>query len=206
MQILNYLYCILSLNILLFTYGYRVSPYESAIGRWKLLYSDNFQVNNKYIDLSIEPNEDQLKIKIKRYENDNMITIKKLILCTVEYGTSVSLLDFPQKYKSIDNSETCTLILLKSQKFIKSVGIFEFPYFALDYRTGMCPKYVIYWKYNPFLGRLYIYLDNYTFVFEKNYYDKFNNKPDNISINIFIVANIISFIFGKLLEKTIHLQ
>ena len=203
MKILSY---ILFLNTILFSMTYRVSPYDSAIGRWKLLYSDNFQVNNKHIDLCVEPDEDQLKIKIKRYEHDNMIIIKKLILCTVEYGKPESLVDFTQKNKSINNGETCTLILLKSQKFIKSIGIFEFPYFALNYKTGMCPKYIIYWKYNRVLGRLYIYLDNYTYVFEKNYYDKFNDKQDNISMNIFIVANIISFVFGKLLEKTIHLQ
>lgn len=204
MQILNYLYCILFLNILLFTYGYRISPYDSAIGRWKLLYSDNFQVNNKDIDLCVEPDQDQLKIKIKRYENENIITIKKIILCTVDKELS----DISPEYKknNVNNGETCTLILLKSQKFIKSIGIFEFPYFALNYKTGMYPKYIICWKYNAFLGRLYIYLDNYTYVFDKKYYDKFNDKQDNISMNIFIVANIVSFIFGKLLEKTIHLQ
>lgn len=202
MKILYCLYYLLTLNNIIFSVAYRVSPYDSAIGRWKLLYSDNFQINNKYIDLCIEPDEDQLKIKIKRYENENLITIKKNILCTVDK----ELPYINSEYKPINNGETCTLILLKSQKFIKSIGIFEFPYFALNYKTGMYPKYVICWKYNPLLGRLYIYLDNYTYVFDKNYYDKFNNKQDYISMNIFIVANIVSFLFGKILDKTIHLQ
>ncbi len=199
MHILHYL---IAINTLLFGTPYRVSPYDSAIGRWKLLYSDNFKVNSKHIDLCIEPCNEQLKIKIKRYENDNLIIIKKIILCTVDQEYSYMI----PETKQINNSETCTLILLKSQKFIKSIGIFEFPYFALDYRTGMCPKYVICWKYNHFLGRLYIYIDNYTYVFHKNYYDKLNDRNDNISMNMFIVANIISFIFGKFLEKIIHLQ
>jgi hypothetical protein len=199
MKILNY---ILILYSIIIGTAYRVSPYESAIGRWKLLYSDNFQVNSKHIDLCIEPDEEQLKIKIKRYENENLVTIKKLIICTVDNEIPTIMPDL----KSDNNCETCTLILLKSQKFIKSIGIFEFPYFALDYRTGMYPRYVICWKYNAFLGRLYINIDNYTYVFEKNYYDKFTDKYENITMNTFLVANIISFLFGKLLEKTIHLQ
>lgn len=133
MKILYCLYYLLTLNNIIFSVAYRVSPYDSAIGRWKLLYSDNFQINNKYIDLCIEPDEDQLKIKIKRYENENLITIKKNILCTVDK----ELPYINSEYKPINNGETCTLILLKSQKFIKSIGIFEFPYFALNYKTGM---------------------------------------------------------------------
>jgi len=199
MKILNF---ILILYSIIIGTSYRISPYESAIGRWKLLYSDNFQVNSKHIDLCVEPDEEQLKIKIKRYENENLVTIKKLIICTIDK----ELPYMTPELKSDNNSEMCTLILLKSQKFIKSIGIFEFPYFALDYRTGMYPKYIIYWKYNAFLGRLYICIDNYTYVFEKNYYDKFTDKYENITTNTFLIANIISFLFGKLLEKTIHLQ
>ena len=199
MQILNYLFIFYYIQIGI---AYHISPYESAIGRWKLLYSDNFQVNNKYIDLRIEPDEEQIKIKIKRYENENLVTIKKLIVCTIDNELPTIITDI----KPVNNGETCTLILLKSQKFIKSIGIFEFPYFALDYKTGMYPKYIICWKYNAFLGRLYIYIDNYTYVFEKSYYDKFTDKYENITMNTFLIANIISFLFGKLLEKTIHLQ
>lgn len=191
-------------SILLYVNAYSISPYDSAIGRWKLLYSDNFQINNKHIDLYIEPHEGQIKIKIKRYENDNAITIKKMIYCTVENGMNSN--DFDIEFKSLNDGETCTLILLKSQKFIKSIGIFEFPYFALNYKTGMYPKYIICWKYNAFLQRLYIYIDNYTYVFDKNYYDKFTDKHDSIMTNTFLFANIISFFLGKLLEKTIHFQ
>jgi hypothetical protein len=114
MHILHYL---IAINTLLFGTPYRVSPYDSAIGRWKLLYSDNFKVNSKHIDLCIEPCNEQLKIKIKRYENDNLITIKKIILCTVDQEYSYMI----PETKQINNSETCTLILLKSQKFIKSI-------------------------------------------------------------------------------------
>ena len=198
------MFLIFLFSLLMYVNAYRISPYDSAIGRWKLLYSDNFELNNKHIDLCIEPYEDQLKIKIKRYENDNVITIKKMIYCTVEYG--IPDINYNIQFIPLNDGEICTLILLKSQKFIKSIGIFEFPYFALNYKTGMCPKYIICWKYNAFLQRLYIYIDNYTYVFDKNYYDKFTDKHDSIMTNTFFITNIISFILGKLLEKTIHLQ
>jgi hypothetical protein len=198
MNILSYLYIF---NILLLSSSsYRLSPYETAIGRWKLLYTDNYQFNSKNVDMCIEPDENQIKIRIKRYEHDNLVTIKKVILCTIQHKLSD---DIPIP---INNGEICTLILLKSQKFIKSIGIFEFPYFALNYKTGMYPKYEISWKYNPLLGRLYIYIDNHTYVFDRKYYDKFTDKQDNITMNTFIIANFVSFLFGKLLEKTIHLQ
>jgi hypothetical protein len=187
---------------LLLLYSFQLSPYDTAIGRWKLLYSDNFYFNNKNIDLCIVPDKYQIKIKIKRYENDNILTIKKVILYTIQNEFD----DLDISTLTINEGEKCKLILLKSQKFIKSIGIFEIPYFAINYETEMCPKYIICWKYNPFLGKLYIYIDNYTYIFEKNYYDKFNDKYDGITMNTFIISNFISFIFGKLLEKTIHLQ
>ena len=193
-------------DIYRYGYGYSVSPYESAIGRWKLLYSDNFKLNNNYIDLSVEPDSEQLRIKIKKYENKNLVTIKKMILCSVDDSIYENIHNKTPDLNPFNNGERCTLVLIKSQKFIKSIGIFEFPYFALNYRTGLCPKCIICWKYNPIFGRLYIYIDNHTYVFQKNYYDKFSDKQENISMNIFIIANIVSFLFGKLLEKAIHID
>lgn len=202
-MILQFIYKFIILYIL-FEYGksYRISHYDSAIGRWKLLYSDNQKINIKHVDLCIEPFESQLKIKIKKYENDNLITIKKMILFTIDGSNNLET----EENNKINYADICTLVLVKSQQYIKSVGILEFPYLAFDYKTEMFPKYVINWKYNPLLARLYIYFDDYTYVFEKNYYDKCSDKHDNITMNTFVFANIFSFILGKLLEKIVHLQ
>jgi len=98
----------------------------------------------------------------------------------------------------------CTLLILKTEKYIKSVGIFEFPYFAINYISGMNPRYLISWKVDNILGRLYIYFDNNTYIFEKNIYDKLDNSNDRITTNTFLATNLLSFLLGKFLEKTIH--
>lgn len=71
----------------------------------------------------------------------------------------------------------------------------------------MNPKYLIKWRIDNSLNRLYIFLDSYTYVFEKKIIDiKKNNNYDNITTNTFLLTNLISFFLGKLLEKTIHIE
>lgn len=185
--------------------SYKIDSFEPIIGKWKLLYTDNNSFKNKnYCDLCIYPFDktNQLSVKIKRYENDNLITFTKEIKCTVEH-ISYDLLDELGKIL-IKNEDSCNLVILTTSKFIKSVGIFEFPYFALKYKSGMNPKYILKWKYDIILNRLYIYLDEYKYVFERNYYDKLFGTEKNITTNVFLITNIVSFLFGKFLEKTIH--
>lgn len=202
------------MKVYLFTFflntiaSFKIDNFEPVIGKWKLLYSNNKYFKNKnYCDLCVYPcnKTKQLSVKIKKYENNNIISFTKEIKCTIE-STSYDLLDELSKFLiKNDNQDSCDLVILTTKKFIKSVGIFEFPYFALNYNSGMNPKYIIKWKYDIVLGRLYIYLDEYMYVFERNYYDKLLNTEKSITTNVFLITNIISFLFGKFLEKTLHL-
>jgi hypothetical protein len=177
-------------TILSITNSFKIDHFEPIIGKWKLLYSDNNYFKNKnYCDLCIYPynKTNQLSVKLKKYENDNIITFTKEIKCTIE-STSYDLLDELSKILiKNDNEDSCNLVILTTKKFIKSVGIFEFPYFALNYNSGMNPKYIIKWKYDIVLQRLYIYIDQYKYVFERNYYDKLLNTEKSITTNVFLI-------------------
>ena len=70
----------------------------------------------------------------------------------------------------------------------------------------MNPRYLISWKVDNILGRLYIYFDNNTYIFEKNIYDKLDNSNERITTNAFLITNLLSFLLGKFLEKTIHIS
>jgi hypothetical protein len=107
---------------------------------------------------------------------------------------------------SIEDGELCTLLILKTEKYIKSVGVFEFPYFGIDYISGMNPRYLISWKVDNILDRLYIFFDKNTYVFEKNIYDKIEDNNERITTNFFLITNLLSFLLGKFLEKFIHIQ
>jgi len=108
---------------------------------------------------------------------------------------------------NFDKNEFCSLVILTAEKSISSIGIFDFPYFAVKYKSGMSPKYLIKWKVDNLLNRLYLYIDEHTYVFEKDFFKSFkNNDYENITTNTFLLTNLISFLLGKLLEKTIHIE
>ena len=144
-----------------------------------------------------------LLVKIKRYEYNNIITYSKIINCLIKNNSCDDLSNFDKCSISTEDGELCSLIILKTEKNIKSIGVFEFPYFAIDYISGMSPRYLISWKVDNLLGRLYIYFDNNTYVFEKKIYD---NNDKRITTNVFLITNILSFFFGKFLEKTLHID
>jgi hypothetical protein len=171
---------------------FKINLFDNAIGKWKLLYSSNkFITNNKKFNICINPckeNIDEVCVKIKRYESNNFITYSKIINCALS--------------NDMNNNQVCSLLVLKTEKYIKSIGIFEFPYFAVEYISGMRPKYFLNWRVDN--SRLYIVLDNNTYIFEKMVYDESSDET-KITTNAFIITNLLSFLFGKFLEKTFHL-
>jgi hypothetical protein len=192
--------------------------YDQSIGNWKLLYSDNTFLNkitennmekpSNNIELNIYPsnNNEKLSVKIKKYESKFSIKYTKLINCNLYMSACDQLDSLDRCLIPTENGENCCLIVLTAEKIIKSVGIFEIPYFTFLYKSGMNPKYVISWKIDLILNRLYVYFDKNTYVFEKDYYDKFANCDKSITANTFIISNIISFIFGKFLESTFYIK
>lgn len=74
----------------------------------------------------------------------------------------------------------------------------------MDYKSGMSPEYFIKWKVDIPQNRLYIYLNNTYYIFEKNYYDLDINNEKTITTNAFLLSNLISFIIGKLLQNIFH--
>lgn len=188
-------------------YSFKINVFDNAIGKWQLLYSSNKFLKDDKFNLVIDPcknNIDEVCVKIKRYEYNNIITYSKIVNCAIQNDSCNNLLNSEKCSLSIEDGELCTLLILKTEKYIKSVGIFEFPYFAVDYISGMNPRYLISWKVDNILGRLYIYFDNNTYIFEKNIYDKLDYSNDRVTTNTFLITNLLSFLLGKFLEKTIH--
>jgi sporulation protein YlmC with PRC-barrel domain len=205
---MKYNYIILISNII-HIYSFRTNIFDNAIGKWKLLYNDNKNININNLDIDITPLDnkiDQLSVKIRRHEFKNIVTLTKMINCKV-YDTSCEELQNMEDCIIIDNkNKLCSLVVLDTEKYIKSIGIFEFPLFSLKYNSALNPKYFIIWRVDRILNRLYIYFDNNTYVFEKVMCDSSSVKVENITTNTFLLTNLISFLLGKLLDKTIHLE
>jgi hypothetical protein len=188
-----------------FTECFHLSHFEPAVGKWRLLYDNNKNLNYQNIEIQIIPSKNEINelyVKIKRYEKNNFVTYTKIISCNA----------INQPCEEFDNcdleeSQICSLIIFKTEKYVKSIAIFEFPYLAIDYISGMNPKYNIKWKVNIDLNRLYIKLDDNTYVFEKKILEKKDyNNDDNVITNVFLITNLLSFFVGKFLEKTLHIS
>ena len=184
---------------------FQLSHFEPAIGKWKLLYDNNPNLNYKNIELEIIPSKkeiNELFVKIKRYEKNNFVTYTKIINCNAINTDCEELEEC-----DLDKSQICSLIIFKTEKYVKSITIFEFPYLAIDYISGMSPKYNIKWKVNEDLQRLYINLDENTYIFEKKILEKTDyNNDDNVITNVFLITNLLSFFVGKFLEKALHIN
>lgn len=195
------------LNYLKLTQQFKINNFDSVIGKWKLLYTTNIIFNNEnYCELCIKPsiNKNDLYVKIKKYESNGLITFTKVVESSI-IENKCDALDLEYKI-DVKCGEECCMIILNSEKYLKSIGIFEFPYFASKYKSEMKPKYFIGWKVDKLLNRLYIYLDKHTYIFERNYYDKFSSREQIITADTFLITNLISFILGKLLESTLHIK
>lgn len=190
--------------------SFTLSSFEPTIGKWKFLYTTNTDLTNRNFDIQISPsNEDinDMVVKIKIYESLNILKYTKIINCNVMHG-------LPKQYYTLnecllfpEDGEICSLLILKAEKIFKSIGIFEFPYFTINYTSGMNPKYIITWKVDYLLNRLYINIETDTYIFEKknnDYIDSHNEE--SVTTNVFLITNLLSFFFGKLLEKTIHMN
>ena len=193
--------------------SFKLSTFESSIGKWNLLYSTNKHIKFEGCCLEISPlldNIDQLSVQIKRYEKNKIINYIKIINCNVFNSKYDLILNIDNIFNKDDifNKDECSLVVLKTEKIFKSIGIFEFPYFAIKYISELNSKYIINWKIDTQLNRLYIYFDGNTYVFEKNHNNLNSNinSHESITTNTFIITNILSFLLGKLLEKTIHLS
>jgi len=190
-----------------FSESFKINNYDCVIGKWKLLYTTNIIFNNEnYCELCINPslNKNDLYVKIKKYESYGLITFTKVVESSIIENSS-DIIDLDYKI-DIKCGEECSMIILNSEKYLKSIGIFEFPYFATKYKSEMKPQYLIGWKVDKLLNRLYIYLDKHTYIFERNYYDKFSSREQIITADTFLITNLISFILGKLLESTLHIK
>lgn len=197
------------LNYFQLSKSFKINNFDSVIGKWKLLYTTNIIFNNEnYCELCIKPSltKNDLSVKIKKYESYGLITFTKVVESSI-IENKCDALELDLDYKmDIKCGEECCMIILNSEKYLKSVGIFEFPYFATKYKSEMKPQYLIGWKVDKLLNRLYIYLDKHTYIFERNYYDKFSSREQIITADTFLITNLISFILGKLLESTFHIK
>jgi hypothetical protein len=175
-----------------------------------ILYDNEF---NK-IELNIYPDyEDQehyqninktfpkLFLVIKKYEKQNLITYSKIIKCNLFINLTCEDNFNLEEINETYEDKQCSLVIVKSEKMIKSIGMFEFPHITFLYKSAMNPIYSITWKIDTILNRLYVYFDKSTYVFEREFYDVLIMKKQSITTNTFIVTNIISFIMCKLLEK-----
>ena len=165
MKLLFYYFCLLLLFVI---DGFLLNNFDSAIGKWSLLYTTNIIFDNiNNIELCIKPeyNTNSVKVKIKKYEYNGLITFTKILESNILENNNYD-------YKYDDNleikcGEQCCMIILNSEKYLKSIGMFDFPYFAVKYKSIMKPKCLIGWKVDKLLNRLYIYFDNHYYVFEK---------------------------------------
>jgi len=173
---------------------------------------DNYNEYNK-IELNIYPDYDsindtipKLLLKIKKYEKQNMVTYSKIINCNLFMNSYKDFeksqeIENMQKIQYTQENKQCSLLVLESEKMIKSFGIFEFPHITFLYKSAMNPTYVIKWKIDTLINRLYVYFDKNTYVFEREFYDEMIMNKQSITTNTFIITNVISFIMCKLLEK-----
>lgn len=211
LKIMNNLIKIIIYNIIYICviYSFKINIFDNVIGNWQLLYSSNIFLNDHKFKIDVIPcknNINELLVKINRYETNNLITYSKIINCIIQNEECNELNNSDKCSLSIKDEELCTLVILKTEKYIKSIGIFEFPYFAVDYISGMNPKYLISWRVDNLLERLYIYFDNNTYVFKKKYYDIQDCNNERITTNVFLITNILSFYLGKFLEKILHIN
>lgn len=201
------LFFFIFLNYFQLNVSFKINNFDSVIGKWKLLYTTNIIFNNEnYCELCVKPSltKNDLYVKIKKYESNGFITFTKVVESSIiENNCDAIDLDYKMDIKC---GEECCMIILNSEKYLKSVGIFEFPYFATKYKSEMKPHYLIGWKVDKLLNRLYIYLDKHTYIFERNYYDKFSSREQIITADTFLITNLISFVLGKLLESTLHIK
>jgi hypothetical protein len=207
-----YIYIILSLIPILFNkiLSFKLNTYEPAIGKWNLLYSNNnIEQKHKKLCLDIHPlKNNEISVKIKRYESYNLITYIKIVKCKAYNNNCEELLDKDNCLVELNDDEDgniCSLIVLTAEKNIKSIGMFEFPYFSINYNSGFNPEYTIVFKVDNNLDRLYIYFDKNIYVFQRKKNEQILDD-DNIISNTFIISNIISFILGKLLERTLNIN
>jgi hypothetical protein len=202
--------------LLLITYSFLnlsipINIVEPTIGRWKLLYTNSVLYNKKndcYLDIfPLENGKDKnkLSVEINRIEKKNILILRKKITSkTVCYLPSIQKNNLIKNPFLINNNK-CSLVLLTSEKFIQSIGIFQIPYFGVNYKSEMRPEYAITWDFDIGLNRLYIYFDNNKYIFERNFMDSSEITNEKIiTTNTFIISNLISFIFGKILENIFH--
>jgi len=183
-----------------FILAFNMRNIEPVIGKWSLLYSTNkiFNDDNNDITLNIVPScnsVNKFNIKILISNSENLLTTTKIICC---YGYNINC----NEYECSLEDQLCSLIIVKSEKYIKSFGILELPQFIEKYNTNLEDEMMINWKINPLANTLYIDAYNYTYIFERII--KSTDPNDKITTNPFIISNIISFLLGKLLEKFIH--
>jgi hypothetical protein len=186
-----------------------INVYEPVIGRWKLLYTNNIYNQKNECELSIYPiisDKNKLSVRIKRYEYTSIIKIKKVSQCNIIYQDCNDLSKSDQCFFDIDNGKYCSLILLDSQKFIRSIGVFELPCWGIKYNTLMSSTYFFSWDIDIKLNRLYVFFDNNVYVFERNFLHKdILENERKITTNTFLISNIVSFLLGKFLELSFHL-
>ena len=199
MKLLFYYFCLLLFVI----DGFLLNNFDSAIGKWSLLYTTNIIFDNiNNIELCIKPeyNSNSVKVKIKKYEYNGFITFTKILESNILENN-----DYNDNLE-IKCGEQCCMIILNSEKYLQSIGMFDFPYFGIKYKSIMKPKCLIGWKVDKLLNRLYIYFDNHYYVFKRNNYDIFSRKTHSITADAFLITNIISFVLGKFLESTFHIK
>ena len=191
--------------------SFKINFFDPVIGKWNLLYCDNpiLNLDKNKCELEVVPFEhkiDKLSVKITKFENYGLVRFSKTINSNAYYSAPEVFEESELDNILFSDGDYCSLVMLTAQKSISSIGMFDFPYLASDYKSGMRPKYLINWRIDNALNRLYIYLDGKTYIFERGYCGKKTGSDgDSVTTNAFLLTNIISFLLGKLLEKAVHL-
>jgi hypothetical protein len=173
---------------------------------------NNIKINNikkdiqkdiqKDIKNKISKEDDVLFLQIKRYEYNNLFTLTKNINCNIY---DINCLDYICNTDNINSlvkdNKISSLVILNTQKSIKSIGIFELAFNGIEYKSEMKPNYYVQWRVDNILNRLYIEIDKNTYVFEKIFYDNNYIISNKITINTFLLSNLISFLLYKIFEK-----
>ena len=175
--------------------GLKINSINNVIGQWSLLYTSNLCFNDELL-LDIRPT--------KILSND--LDIKLIITCKNHFVNTQKILSFIAKDVECDliNTEkiNCKIIFLTSEKYIQSLGIIDFPQIIKKYDSSYQYNNIL--ESNIFINynKLYIYFNNHNYIF-----DRIINVPrqkENIISLTFILSNLLSLAFGKILENITH--
>lgn len=175
--------------------GLKINSIHNNIGKWSLLYTSNLCLDDDII-LDIKPSnvvENELDIKLSIICQNHFINTKKIIsFVTKEIDCEITN----------DKNIKCNLIFVRSEKYIQSLGIIDFPQIIKKYDSSYQNENIMTSDIYMYNNRLHIYFNNHDYIF-----DRIVNVPkekENIVSQTFVISNLLSFFIGKIFENIIH--